>query len=160
VIYALAARLFNRRVALITLGAAASVWWSILLGRVILREVLEIPLYGLALYAFWRGVGPAWHDRVVKIAPFMLGGLALGVVQYVHTIPRGLFIVFILFGIYLALTRRAGRPNRPSGLSAGMKRQWVCAGAACASRIQCSATEEEDNSSPWMPPITSTRRRA
>jgi 4-amino-4-deoxy-L-arabinose transferase-like glycosyltransferase len=44
-LYVLAARLFNRRVALIALGVAAVTWWHILLSRVILREVLEIPLY-------------------------------------------------------------------------------------------------------------------
>ncbi len=41
-IYVLAARLFNRRVALIALAVAAVTWWSIIFGRVVLREVLAI----------------------------------------------------------------------------------------------------------------------
>jgi hypothetical protein len=108
-LYALAARLFNRRVALIALGVAAVTWWHILMSRVILREALEIPLYTLALYAFWRGFETATQSAGARYSwkPFVLGGLALGLLQYVHTIPRGLFIVFVLFGLYLLILHRA-----------------------------------------------------
>jgi hypothetical protein len=107
-LYALAARLFNRRVALITLGVAAVTWWQILLSRVILREVLEIPLYALALYAFWRGFEAATQSVRPRYPwkPFALGGVALGLLQYIHTIPRGLFIVFVIFGVYLLIFQR------------------------------------------------------
>lgn len=107
-IYALAARLFGRRVGLIALGMATVVWWAILLSRVILREILEIPLYALTLYAFWRGF-EAVHDNLyghVPLRPFVLGGVGLGLLQYVHTIPRGLFVVFIIFGAYLLVWQR------------------------------------------------------
>jgi len=106
-IFVLARRLFGRRVGLITLGAAAVTWWSIVMGRAIEREILEVPTYALALYAFWRGLEPALSNggRPDKRL-FVLGGLALGVAQYVHTIPRGLFIVFVIFGVYLALFHR------------------------------------------------------
>ena len=40
--YVLAARLFNRRVALIALAVAAGTWWSIILGRVVLREGWQV----------------------------------------------------------------------------------------------------------------------
>jgi 4-amino-4-deoxy-L-arabinose transferase-like glycosyltransferase len=108
-IYALTTRLFNRRVALITLGVAAVTWWQILLSRVILREVLEIPLYALAVYAFWRGFEAVTqsHPSRYPWKPFALGGVALGLLQYVHTIPRGLFIVFVIFGLYLLIFQRA-----------------------------------------------------
>ncbi|NTU61883.1 MAG: hypothetical protein HGB05_00415 [Chloroflexi bacterium] len=106
--YALTARLFNRRVALIALGVAAVTWWHILMSRVILREVLEIPLYTLALYAFWRGFEAAIPSTRSQYPwkPFALGGVALGLLQYVHTIPRGLFIVFVIFGAYLLVFHR------------------------------------------------------
>jgi len=108
-LYVLAARLFNRRVALIALGVAVVTWWHILLSRVILREVLEIPLYALALYAFWRGFEAAAQSNRARYPwkPFVLGGVALGLLQYVHTIPRGLFLVFVIFGFYLLIFQRA-----------------------------------------------------
>ncbi|HLF26045.1 MAG TPA: glycosyltransferase family 39 protein [Anaerolineae bacterium] len=107
-LYALAARLFNRTVGLLTLGAATVVWWSILMGRVILREVLEAPLYALALYGFWRGFESARQPDPARapLRPFILAGVALGALQYVHTIPRGLFLVFVLFGLYLWVFHR------------------------------------------------------
>ncbi len=106
--YVLARRLFGRRVGLIALGAAAVTWWSIVMGRAIEREILEVPTYALALYAFWRGIEPALSNGGrPNIRLCIAGGLALGVAQYVHTIPRGLFIVFVIFGVYLAVFHRA-----------------------------------------------------
>jgi 4-amino-4-deoxy-L-arabinose transferase-like glycosyltransferase len=107
-LYVLARRMFGARVGLLSLGAASVVWWSIVMGRVILREVLEVPLYALALYAFWRGFQAAQQERPrYPWLPFVLGGVTLGAAQYVHTIPRGLFMVFVLFGIYLLIFQRA-----------------------------------------------------
>jgi 4-amino-4-deoxy-L-arabinose transferase-like glycosyltransferase len=108
-LYALTARMFRQRVALIALGAAAVTWWHILLSRVILREVLEIPLYTLALYAFWRGFETATQPHRARYPwkMFALGGAALGLLQYIHTIPRGLFVVFVIFGLYLLIVQRA-----------------------------------------------------
>jgi hypothetical protein len=37
---------------------------------------------------------------------FVLGGVALGLLHYVHTISRGLFVVFVLFGLYLLIVQR------------------------------------------------------
>lgn len=106
--YALAARLFTRRVGLIALAAAAITWWSIIIGRVVLREGWQIPLYALALYAFWRGFEPAQRaPGKVSLGPFALSGLALGLGAYVYTVSRGLFGVFVLFGIYLLIFQRA-----------------------------------------------------
>src|SRR3990172_575636 len=118
--YTLAARLFNKTVGLVALGAAGVSWWSIIMARVIEREMLEVPLYALALYGFWRGfervafnhegtksqrrpgvLAPSWP------VPFVLGGLALGAAHYVHTIPRGLFVASVLFGLYLLLFHRS-----------------------------------------------------
>lgn len=102
--YALATRLFNQRVGLIALAAAAVTWWSIILGRVVLREGWQIPLYALALYAFWRGFEPALRaDGKVSWQLLMVSGVALGLGSYVYTVARGLFLVFVVFGGYLML---------------------------------------------------------
>ncbi len=84
------------------------VWWSILVGRIVLREVMELPPYVSALYCFWRGFDQVRQSHAARMVwrPFALGGVALGAAQYVHTIPRGLFSVFILFGIYLLIFQR------------------------------------------------------
>jgi 4-amino-4-deoxy-L-arabinose transferase-like glycosyltransferase len=107
--YVLAARLFNRRVGLIALAAAGVTWWSIIVGRAVLREGWQIPLYALALYAFWRGFEPAQSTGGSRVAwrPFALSGLALGVGAYVYTVSRGLVGVFIVFGVYLLIFHRA-----------------------------------------------------
>jgi hypothetical protein len=105
--YALARRMFGARVGLITLSIASVTWWSILIGHFVLRESLELPPYALAVYAFWRGFESARADRSIAWRSFAIGGLALGAAQYVHTIPRGLFLVFVLFGLYLLLFHRS-----------------------------------------------------
>jgi 4-amino-4-deoxy-L-arabinose transferase-like glycosyltransferase len=64
-LYLLVRRLFGARVGLLALGAASVVWWSIVMSRVILREVLEVPLYALALYAFWRGFQAVQSNHVI-----------------------------------------------------------------------------------------------
>ena len=106
--YVLAARLFNRRVALIALALAASTWWSIILGRVVLREGWQLPLYALALYTFWRGFEPALQPTPkVSLRLFALSGLLLGLGVYVYTVSRGLFGVLVMFGLYLLIFRRS-----------------------------------------------------
>ena len=105
-VYVLALRTMGWRVALIALGASAVVWWSIVMQRFVLRQVFVLPLYALCLYAFWRG-----YEEVTRAGRggwryFVIGGVALGVAQYDHTIPRGLFLVFVVFGLYLLLFHR------------------------------------------------------
>jgi 4-amino-4-deoxy-L-arabinose transferase-like glycosyltransferase len=106
-VYALAMRTLGWRVALIALGASAVVWWSIVMQRFILRQVFVLPLYALCLYAFWRGYDEVMHAGRTGWRYFVIGGVALGVAQYDHTIPRGLFLVFVVFGLYLLLFHRA-----------------------------------------------------
>jgi 4-amino-4-deoxy-L-arabinose transferase-like glycosyltransferase len=105
--YVLATRLFNRRVGLIALAAATVTWWSIIIGRVVLREGWQIPLYALALYAFWRGFEPAQRADGRVLWPWLVvSGVTLGVGAHVYTVARGLFLVFVVFGGYLALFQR------------------------------------------------------
>jgi hypothetical protein len=105
-VYALAVRTLGWRIALIALGASAVVWWSVVMQRIILRQVLVMPLYALCLYAFWRGYEEVTRAGRAGWRYFILGGVALGAAQYDHTIPRGLFAVFVLFGLYLLLFHR------------------------------------------------------
>ena len=104
--YALAVRTLGWRIGLIALGASAVVWWSVVMQRIILRQVLVMPLYALCLYAFWRGYEEVTRAGRAGWRYFIIGGVALGAAQYDHTIPRGLFVVFILFGLYLLLFHR------------------------------------------------------
>jgi 4-amino-4-deoxy-L-arabinose transferase-like glycosyltransferase len=106
-VYVLAYRLLGWRIAVIALGASAVVWWSVVMQRIILREVLEMPLYALALYMFWRGYEEATRTPRHGWRFFIVAGVALGTAQYVHTIPRGLFVVFVLFGLYLLVFHRS-----------------------------------------------------
>ncbi|MBP7687952.1 MAG: glycosyltransferase family 39 protein [Thermoflexales bacterium] len=107
VIYVLAARWFGRSIGLLALGAAAVTWWPILLSRATLREIWEVPWYGLALYGGWRGIERAVRQQgATQLKWCVVGGVGLGLAQYVHTIPRGLFGVFVLFALYLLLFQR------------------------------------------------------
>ncbi|MFN8598616.1 MAG: glycosyltransferase family 39 protein [Anaerolineae bacterium] len=107
-IYVLTVRLFGRGVGLIALAVAAVTWWSVIMSRVILREMWEVFWYALAIYGFWRGFEPAVQStQTARLRPMIFGGIALGVAQYVHTIPRGLFGVFVLFGFYLVFFHRS-----------------------------------------------------
>ncbi|MBI5565445.1 MAG: glycosyltransferase family 39 protein [Chloroflexi bacterium] len=108
VIYVLAMRWFGRSIGLLALGAAAVSWWPILLSRATLREIWEVPWYGLALYGGWRGIEAAVRQQgSVQLKWCALGGVALGLAQYIHTIPRGLFGVFALFALYLLIFQRS-----------------------------------------------------
>jgi 4-amino-4-deoxy-L-arabinose transferase-like glycosyltransferase len=106
-VYILALRTMGWRIALIALGASAVVWWSIVMQRFILRQVFVLPLYALCLYAFWRGYEEVTRAGRREWRFFLIGGVALGAAQYDHTIPRGLFLVFAVFGLYLLLFHRA-----------------------------------------------------
>jgi 4-amino-4-deoxy-L-arabinose transferase-like glycosyltransferase len=105
-VYALAMRTMGWRIALIALGASAVVWWSVVMQRFILRQVFVLPLYALCLYAFWRGYDEVTRADRAGWRYFIIGGVTLGVAQYDHTIPRGLFAVFVVFGLYLVLFHR------------------------------------------------------
>lgn len=129
-LYVLAARLFNRRVALIALALAAGTWWSIILGRVVLREGWQLPIYALALYAFWRGVEPALQpDAKVSLRPFVLSGLGLGLGAFVYTVSRGLFGVIILFGLYLLIFQRHAFKRAWRGLAVTLSISLLLVGA-------------------------------
>jgi 4-amino-4-deoxy-L-arabinose transferase-like glycosyltransferase len=107
-LYVLGARLFSKRVGWLAMVLAAVTWWSIILGRVVLREGWQIPLYALALYAFWRGFEPALRGQLhISLGPFALSGLVLGLQAYIYTVSRGLLGVFVLFGLYLLIVQRA-----------------------------------------------------
>ncbi len=105
-VYALAKRTLGWRIAVIALGASAVIWWSLVMQRIMLRQVLVMPLYALALYTWWRGYEDATRTNRSAWRFFIVAGIAFGVAQYVHTIPRGLVAAVGLFGLYLLLFHR------------------------------------------------------
>ena len=107
VVYALANRTLGWRIAVIALGASAVIWWSLVMQRIMLRQVLVMPLYALALYALWRGYEEAARTKRSGWRFFIIAGIAFGVAQYVHTIPRGLVVAVGVFGLYLLLVHRS-----------------------------------------------------
>jgi|GEM_PF-3502370 len=105
-VYVFALRTMGWRIAVIALGASAVVWWSVVMQRIILRQVFVMPLYALCLYVFWRGYEAVTRAGRPGWRYFIIGGVALGAAQYDHTIPRGFFAVFVVFGLYLLLLHR------------------------------------------------------
>ena len=77
-VYVLAYRLLGWRIAVIALGASAVVWWSVVMQRIILREVLEMPFYALALYTFWRGYEEATRTARPGWRFFIIAGVRVG----------------------------------------------------------------------------------
>ncbi len=99
-VYPVAARLFNRRVALLAMAGIAISFWAIFVSRLTLRAVTLPPLLLLTLYFFWRGLksssrpGQFWLPYTF----FVLSGLTAGVTMYTYLSSR--FLPFILVGIF------------------------------------------------------------
>lgn len=106
-VYPFAARLFNRRVALLAVAGVAISFWAVFVSRLTLRAVLLPPLLLLTLYLFWRGLKPGRAN----LAFFALSGLAAGVTMYTYLSSRFVpFIVLAIFGDRL-LRRQIGRTH-------------------------------------------------
>ncbi len=101
-IYALAKRLLDRRVALITLAFAATSFWSIYEGRAATRSVSLIAVSALAAWAFFR----AWQqpDRSGRRRWLIAGGLT-GLMLYTYIAARVMPLVFVALLIYLAVAQ-------------------------------------------------------
>lgn len=107
-VYPLAARLFNRQVALLAMAALAVSFWAVFVSRLTLRAVLLPPLLLLTLYLFWRGL--QFNDQLIKPALFFaLSGLAAGMTMYTYLSSRFLpFIIFTVFG-YQMVCRKVNK---------------------------------------------------
>lgn len=124
--YLLASLLFGRKVAIVAALALAVSFWSLMYSRIGIRHI-SLPVFMLAsFYAFWRalkvsGAMPGWNEVKKGDAGnarssaiwFALAGLFLGIGFYTYFASRGIPLIFLLFGIYLALFQRTA-----------LKRSW------------------------------------
>jgi len=97
-------RLFGVRVALLAMGLMAVTFWPVWMGRMVLHITL-IPLVAtFVLYALMRAYLAKWP--LESSLWFTVGGLALGVAQYVHVTAWTLIVWFVCFIVYRALLSR------------------------------------------------------
>ena len=98
-------RLFGRRVALMTLGLMAVTFWAVWMGRTV-GHVALLPLAAtFTLYTFVR----AFTARRQTYASlwFTIGGIALGLTQYVHVTAWTLPALFLAYILYRTLVNRS-----------------------------------------------------
>lgn len=104
IVWALARRLFGPVVALVALAGFAVTFWTVEFGRIVSPVVMMVPLVSLSAYLFWRAIESPRRAGVL----FLLSGVALGAAILSYTAPRIIPIVYVAFGGYVLITRRAG----------------------------------------------------
>ena len=117
--WALARRLFNFRVAILTTALTAISLWPVMLNRVALRVGLLPACQAVAMYALWR----ALEDRSRRWA--IVAGLFTGLTLYTYTASRvfPLVLVLWLLGVWIAdrrMLRRNWKRLVLAGLVAGL----------------------------------------
>lgn len=95
-------RLFGRRVALFSLGLMSVTFWPIWMGRSVLHVALLPLAISGTLYAFSHAFES--KQRTTASLWFTIGGLAIGVAQYVHVTAWTLLLLIALFVGYWYLT--------------------------------------------------------
>ncbi len=114
--YALARRLFGRRVALVAAGSMAVTVWPIFFGRLGLRLNLLPPLLCATLLTFWNGLqaplttGGRLDRRGWRC--FLLAGVLLGVTLHTYLASRAVPILLAGLVAYLALFHRPALRGR------------------------------------------------
>ncbi|HZY40668.1 MAG TPA: glycosyltransferase family 39 protein, partial [Anaerolineae bacterium] len=98
--YALAKRLFNRRVALVTTTLFATLFWSLFLGRIGLRASTFPVMTLFSLYALWR----ALHDRSWRWT--LAAGVLNGLTMYTYVASRVFPGVIVGWLLILAVLNR------------------------------------------------------
>ena len=99
-VYPLAVRLFDRRVALLAAAGLAISFWAIFVSRLTLRAVTLPPLLILTIYCLWRGLAQEGKSRTLKW--FFLSGLVAGATMYTYLSSRFLpFLIVAVFGYQL-----------------------------------------------------------
>ncbi|MGH2460653.1 MAG: ArnT family glycosyltransferase [Chloroflexota bacterium] len=131
--YLVAARLANRRVALLTAAALAVSFWHVTFSRIGLRAI-SVPLFGaVGFYCLWRGFAAAWSTKesieepprarwqAAGLAWFALSGIVLGLSLYTYPTARFFPVTVLVFAGYLALGhRRKLRLALPGLIVAGL----------------------------------------
>jgi 4-amino-4-deoxy-L-arabinose transferase-like glycosyltransferase len=104
VIWALARRLFGPIAALTALAGFAITFWTVEFGRIVSPVVMIVPLGALSAYFFWR----AFSEKGKRaIALWIFAGVWLGMALLAYTASRVIPVVFVAFGLYALITRRA-----------------------------------------------------
>ncbi|MDM8528673.1 glycosyltransferase family 39 protein [Anaerolineales bacterium HSG24] len=102
--YPLTHRLFNRRVATMSMVGVAVSFWAIFVSRLTLRAVLLPPLLLLTLYWLWLALTTS-HRRALLY--WVLSGLAAGVSMYTYLASRFIpLIVLTMFVVQQILSCR------------------------------------------------------
>jgi 4-amino-4-deoxy-L-arabinose transferase-like glycosyltransferase len=128
-VYPFAARLLNRRVALLAMTGLAISFWAIFVSRLTLRAVLLPPLLLLTCYLFWRGLvafapgAQAAIDNQNAAASklsrhrlplsglvfFSLSGLVAGVTMYTYLSSRFLPLIMITVFAHQLIRRQINK---------------------------------------------------
>ncbi|MBE7473787.1 MAG: glycosyltransferase family 39 protein [Anaerolineales bacterium] len=129
-VYPLAKRLFNRRVALLAMTGLAVSFWAIFTSRLALRAVILPPLLMLTLYFLWRGLvssqkSVASSQKLLSnlqpsnLKPsifhlpssifFALSGLAAGATMYTYLSSRFVPLLLLAVFAYQLLRRQVTR---------------------------------------------------
>ena len=100
-VYVLARRLFERRVAVIASAVLSVTWWPVFFSRVALRGILLPLVFVPAIYLVWRGLhldreGGARKEAGVNWIWLALGGGLIGLSWYTFTAARGLALLLPL----------------------------------------------------------------
>jgi 4-amino-4-deoxy-L-arabinose transferase-like glycosyltransferase len=98
-------RLFGARAALLAVGLLAVSFWPVWIGRVVLNVTLLPLITSFAIYALVRAY--LTTERMDSSLWFTVGGIALGIAQYIHGTAWTLFVLLIAFVAYRALLSRA-----------------------------------------------------
>ncbi|MBN1313636.1 MAG: glycosyltransferase family 39 protein [Anaerolineae bacterium] len=101
---ALTRRLFGARISLMALGLMAIAFWPVWMGRTVMHVTLMPLMTTLVLYALVRGYQSQQHT--IMVFWFTLGGIALGMAQYVHVSAWTLIVIPVLFVLYRLLVNR------------------------------------------------------
>jgi 4-amino-4-deoxy-L-arabinose transferase-like glycosyltransferase len=104
VIWAFSRRLFGPIAAFTALIGFSIVFWPVEFGRILLHVVMEVPLAALAAYLFWRARETSQRRGLLLSA---LSGLCVGLAIDAYTAARVLPIIFVVFGLYVLIARRA-----------------------------------------------------
>lgn len=131
--YGLARRWHSRPAAWLTAAWLAVAMWPVWASRFGVRHISLALMLGLAVWAFWWAFGRIGQHglRVTNQAgnprpstallPFALAGLLLGLTAYTYQPARFVPLLFLGFGVYLALFHR----RTPDGRAFADRRAWL-----------------------------------
>lgn len=97
-------RLFGKRVSLMVLGLMAVTFWAVWMGRTVQHVALMPLATTLTIYAFVRAFTTNRQRQAALW--FTIGGIALGLSQYVHVTSWTIPALFVAYVVYRMLVNR------------------------------------------------------